>query len=258
VAVAIKQVPPGLEGGTDPKNGFVLRAGPGRLNPNDGPAIELALRLKDSHGAMVDLFSMGPPQAERTLKEAMSLGADRAFLVTDPLLAGSDSLATSRALVAAMELEGPYGLVVCGLATTDGGTGQVGPEMAALMGRAFAGRVSEAISLKGQELTVRQIYQNEILVARLALPAVITVLRESLTPRLPSVKARLWPRLVTRITLGDLADDRPNAALLFGERGSPTKILRAHKPKAPERVLARLTPAMAASTIIDMARKAKP
>ena len=261
VAVAIKQVPPSQGGATDPLKGFVLRTGPGRLNPHDGPAIEMALMLKDRYGALVDLFSMGPVQAETALKEALSLGPDRAFHLTDPLLAGADSLATARTLIRAMDLEGPYDIIVSGLMTSDGGTGQVGPAMAALMDFPFAGRVSEIVSLEDGALTVEQLYRDELLETRLNLPCLVTVHPDGFTPRLPTVRARLHPRLVNRLTASDLIAPNPDKATaqaaLFGERGSPTKILRTHKPKANDKVLARPTPPVAASVIIEAALKAK-
>jgi electron transfer flavoprotein beta subunit len=260
IAVAVKQVPSGQGGATDPRKGFVLRTGPGRLNPFDGPALEMALRLKDGHGALVDLFSMGPPQAEKTLKEALSLGADQAFHLCDPLLSGSDSLATARALVRAMGLEGPYDLVACGLASTDGGTGQVGPAMASLMGRPFVGRLEMVLGLEGRTLSVSQLYEDERIESRVPLPAVVAVLRENHTPRLPTVRARLRPRLITRLTVADLAgpgDDGDWAAPLFGEQGSPTRILRTRRPKPPDKVLARPSPAEAAAAILEAALAAK-
>jgi electron transfer flavoprotein beta subunit len=264
---------------SDPLKGYVLRTGPGRLNPPDAAALELALRLKDEFGARVDLFSMGPSQAEEVLREALSLGADRAFHLCDPLLAGSDSLATARALVRALDLEGPHDLILCGPVTTDGGTGQVGPAMAALMDFPFLGRVWELLSLEDRLLRVRQLYRDELLETKLTLPCVISVLGEKFVPRLPSVRARLRPRLVNRLTLEDLTREAPKKgpgpkgpspkgpnlkgaklpgpADYFGESGSPTKILKSHKPKGPDKVLARPTPAAAAQVIIDAAKKAK-
>ncbi|MDR1677450.1 MAG: electron transfer flavoprotein subunit beta/FixA family protein [Deltaproteobacteria bacterium] len=257
IAVAIKQVPPGLGGTTDAEKGYVLRTSPGRLNPFDAPALELALRLKDKYRVKVDLFSMGPLQAEKTLKEAMSLGPDRAFHLCDPAFSGSDSLATSRTLIRAMDLEGPYDLIICGLATTDGGTGQVGPGLAALLQCPFVGRISEVISLETPFLKVKQLYSDELLETQVTLPVVVSVIREGFTLRLPSVKARLKPRLITKLTLADLIGDDTQEAAYFGEKGSPTKILKTKKPDQPQKILARPRPASAASVIIEAARKAK-
>jgi electron transfer flavoprotein beta subunit len=205
LAVCLKQVPSGQSGETDPRKGFVLRSGPGRLNPFDGSAIELAMSLKDRFGASVDLISMGPKQAEQTLLEALCLGPDRAFLISDPALVGSDSLATARALALTLSLLGPYDLVVCGLTTIDGGTSQVPPSLSRLLGWPFAGRLCKVVGLNEKELHFQQRYQDELLEATLPLPGVVSTLRESFTPRLPSIKAKLAPKKVTVLSALDLA-----------------------------------------------------
>ena len=132
IAVMIKQVPDFLEAKTDGRSGLVIRSG-GDLNLHDGPALELALRLKEKRGAKVDLYSMGPPSAAGTVRKALRLGADRGFHIQDPLLAGSDTFVTASVLAAALRLHGPYDLITLGLSTSDGGTGQVGPELACLL-----------------------------------------------------------------------------------------------------------------------------
>ena len=101
IVVCVKQVPDTNEVKIDPKTGTLIREGvPSIMNPDDKNALEEALRIKDAQGATVTVVSMGPPQAEKALREALGMGADRAILVADRAFAGADTLATSRALAA--------------------------------------------------------------------------------------------------------------------------------------------------------------
>lgn len=111
------------------------------LNPFDRPALEAALQLKESTGAMLTVLSMGPPVAGAALAEARALGADRAVLLSDPALAGSDTLVTARVLAAAASRLAPYDFILFGVRTADSDTGQVGPQTASLLGLPFVGGV---------------------------------------------------------------------------------------------------------------------
>ena len=130
----VKQVPDSLEVrmGSDLtlEREFVAQV----LNPADESAVELALRLRDAHGGEVTALSMGPARAEGTLRELISRGVDHAALLCDPACAGSDTLATARALSAAAKALGPFDLLLFGRRAADGETGQVGAMTAALLG----------------------------------------------------------------------------------------------------------------------------
>ena len=130
IVVCIKQVPDTTEIKIDPVKGTLIRDGvPSIMNPDDKGGLELALRMKDNYGANVTVITMGPPQAELILREALAMGADRAILLTDRKFAGADTLATSYALAGAMKTM-DYDLIIAGRQAIDGDTAQVGPEMA--------------------------------------------------------------------------------------------------------------------------------
>ena len=135
IVVCIKQVPDTAEVKINPETNTLIRDGVENImNPFDRQALETALILKDTSGAKVTVVSMGPPQATDILKEAIAMGADDAVLISDRALAGSDTLATSVALAAAVRKVGECDLVLCGKQAIDGDTAQVGPEMAEHLG----------------------------------------------------------------------------------------------------------------------------
>ena len=134
IAVCIKQVPVVSMLKFDNETRRVVREGvPNEVNPYDVLALALATRLSREHGAEVVALTMGPPQASDALVQALAMGADRAVHLNDRAFAGSDTLATSRALALALERERPD-LIICGRNSTDAETGQVGPEVAEMLG----------------------------------------------------------------------------------------------------------------------------
>jgi len=125
--VCIKQVPDTTEVKIDPETGTLIREGvPSIINPFDTYAIEEALLLRERFGGRVTVISMGPPQAEDALREAIAMGADEAILLSDRAFAGADTLATAYTLAEAIKRIGDYDLVICGRQAIDGDTGQVG------------------------------------------------------------------------------------------------------------------------------------
>lgn len=130
IVVCIKQVPDTTEIKINPVTGTLIRDGvPSIMNPDDKGGLEMALRLKDTYGAEVTVITMGPPQADLVLREALAMGADKAILLTDRKFAGADTLATSNALAGAIRtLE--WDLIVTGRQAIDGDTAQVGPQIA--------------------------------------------------------------------------------------------------------------------------------
>ena len=130
--VCVKQVPNTTEIKIDPVTNTLVREGvESILNPFDAYAIEEAVRLKEQHGGHITVISMGPPQAEPTLREAVSLGADEIILLSDRAFAGADTLATSLTLAAAIKKVGDFDLILVGQQAIDGDTAQVGPGIAA-------------------------------------------------------------------------------------------------------------------------------
>jgi electron transfer flavoprotein beta subunit len=130
IVVCIKQVPDTTEVKINPQTGTLIREGvPSIMNPDDKGGLELALQLKDQYNAHVTVITMGLPQAEDILREALAMGVDRAILLTDRKLGGADTLATSNALAGALRnIE--YDLIITGRQAIDGDTAQVGPQIA--------------------------------------------------------------------------------------------------------------------------------
>jgi electron transfer flavoprotein beta subunit len=128
IIVCIKQVPDAKDVRLDPKTNTMAREGvESIMNPFDRHAVEEGVRLKEQHGGSVTVLSMGPPQAEAVLREAVSCGADEAVLVSDRAFAGADTWATTYTLGKAIEKIGPFDLILCGKQAIDGDTAQVGP-----------------------------------------------------------------------------------------------------------------------------------
>jgi len=147
------------------------------------------VRLKERFGGKVTAISMGPPQADKMLREAISLGADQVVLLSDREFAGSDTLATSYTLSRAVTKIKEFDLVICGRQTIDGDTGQTGPEMAEMLGLPFVAYVSKVEDASNGTLRVQRLVDEGHEVIALPLPAVITVTKEINVPRLPSLRA---------------------------------------------------------------------
>lgn len=194
IFVCIKQVPGVSEVKIDPKTNTLVREGiPSIINPHDKNAIELALSIKEKHGAEVIALSMGPSQAEEILREALAMGADRAFLLTDKAFAGADTLATSYTLSQAikkileeLKKDEKY-IVICGSQAIDGDTGQVGPELAEELDIPQITYVQK-FQIKGDKVIVERVFRTEeVVVIETDLPVLISVLSEINTPRYPTM-----------------------------------------------------------------------
>jgi len=128
IIVCIKQVPETTEVRINPETNTLMREGvKSIINPFDMYAIEEAIRLKEKFGGKVSIVTMGPPQAEAALREAISMGADEGFLVCGREFAGSDTWATSYTLAGGIRKIGGFDLIICGKQASDGDTAQVGP-----------------------------------------------------------------------------------------------------------------------------------
>ena len=131
IIVCLKQVPDTNEVKINQETGTLIRDGvPSIINPDDKNGLEEALKLKDLHGGKVTVVSMGPPQAKEALREAVAMGADEVYLISDRAFGGSDTWATATIISAAIEKIGNYDLIICGRQAIDGDTAQVGPEIA--------------------------------------------------------------------------------------------------------------------------------
>jgi electron transfer flavoprotein beta subunit len=198
------------------------------LNPFDRPALELALQMAEQRGDTVTALSMGPPNAEEALYEARALGAHKAVLLCDPALAGADTLATAKALAAAVK-KLDCSLLLFGTRTADSDTGQVGPQVATLLDWPFVGSAMQ-IETEGDSCTARRNCDgfNETLQAQL--PVAISVHPKAATPRdtaLGGIEASFGSGQVTRFSLDDLGLS-PD---IVGATGSGTETLSMKKVK---------------------------
>ena len=182
IVVCIKQVPDTTEVRIDPVKGTLIRDGiPSIMNPDDKAGLEAALRLKDKYGAHVSVLTMGPGQADDILREAMAMGADEAYLVTDRAFGGADTWATSCTLAAAVsKLE--YDLIITGRQAIDGDTAQVGPEMAEHLGLPNISYAQE-LEIDGDDVVVLRQYEDRDHRVRVKMPALVTALSELNEPR---------------------------------------------------------------------------
>ena len=223
IVVCIKQVPNTTEIKIDPVTNTLKRDGvPSIINPDDKTALEAALQLKEQYGAQVTVLSMGPMQAEKALREALAMGADEAFLITDRAFGGSDTLATSTIIAAAVKKLG-YDLVFCGRQAIDGDTAQVGPQIAEHLDIPQITYAADiAYNADSNTLTVKRQFEDRYQTLEVSGPCLITVLSTMAKPRYMNV----WDivdqdaKEVGRITNEDLQLDKAN----IGLGGSPTKV----------------------------------
>ncbi len=221
IVVCAKQVPDTNEVKIDPATGTLIRKGvPSIINPDDKNAIEEALRMKDSMGAHVTVVSMGPPQAEEALREALAMGVDEAILVSDRVFAGADTLATSHALAGTIRtLE--YDIILAGRQAIDGDTAQVGPEIAEHLGIPQVTYVEE-VNVEGDRLRVRRALEDGYELLEVNMPCLLTAIDTLNKPRYMNMKDifNTFKKEVRVLTADDIDVDRS----LLGLSGSPTKV----------------------------------
>lgn len=222
IVVCIKQVPNTNEVKLDPVTGTLIREGvPSIINPDDKAGLEAALRLKDETDAHVTVLSMGPPQADAALREALAMGADEAVLVTDRAFGGADTLATSTTIAAALKTM-DYDLILTGRQAIDGDTAQVGPQIAEHLGIPNIS-YAEEIKLDGDTVTVKRQYEDRYHIVKAKLPCLITALSELNKPRYMTpggIFDAYREQQVKILTRADLTVD--DAAI--GLKGSPTRV----------------------------------
>ncbi len=182
IIVCMKQVPDTTEVRINPETGTLMREGvPSIMNPDDKAALEAALRMKDETGATVVGLSMGPKQAEDILREALAMGADECYLLTDRAFGGADTWATSSTLAAAIKQIG-CDLILTGRQAIDGDTAQVGPGIAEHLGLPNLS-YAEEINIDGNDIIVKQQFDDSVYTVRATMPGLVTVLSELNEPR---------------------------------------------------------------------------
>lgn len=235
IVVCIKQVPDSAQIRVHPVHNTIMRQGvPAIINPYDLFALEEALRLKDRYGGRVTVLCMGPSQADAALRKTLSFGADDAILVSDRAFAGSDTLATSYALAAAIkqiQRDMPVDLVFAGKQTIDGDTAQVGPGIAKRLGLQLLTYVAKiaALDLEQREITVHRRAEGGVQVLKTALPCLVTVLEGINEMRFATMDdmfraarhpLKIWDKVAAGIE--DLSK--------IGLKGSPTVVSKVFAP----------------------------
>ncbi len=229
IVVCIKQVPATNDAKIDPETKRIIREGSkAMVNPFDLYAIEEAVAIKERAGGEVIALSMGPEKAKNALIEALSLGVDRAVLLSDRAFGGSDTWATSYALAKAVEAIGDVDLVICGKQAVDGDTAQVGAGIASQLDMLQAANVWKVEKIDPDAITVKRMNERGWDIVRLRYPALLTVIKDINVPRIPTLRAARAARKA-EITVWKPED--VNAELdKIGLKSSPTQVVKTAPP----------------------------
>jgi electron transfer flavoprotein beta subunit len=224
IVVCVKAVP-------DPKEADKIRIDPETktlvrdnidlaMNPLDKHALEAALQLKKKHGSIITILSMGPPVAAKIVKECMALGADHGILLSDRAFGGADAFATAYTLAKGIEILGEFDAIFCGMASSDGATEWVGPQIATFLNVPVVTMVHEIQDDDDDTWLVKAAWENGYRMVEVKLPAVFTVARELNEPKKLSfsgiIKAR--KKEITAWGIAELGV----AEETVGQKGSPT------------------------------------
>lgn len=226
IIVCIKQVPD-TKGGVQFNPDGTLNRGAMLtiMNPDDKAGLEAALRLKDQYGAEVTVLTMGLPKAEDVLREAIAMGADNGILVTDRVLGGADTWATSTTIAGAIRNIEDYDIIITGRQAIDGDTAQVGPQIAEHLGIPVIS-YAEGIEVDGDSVIVKRQYEDRHHMLKAKMPVLITALSELNNPRYmtPGGIFDACDAEITTWGRKDLVDVNDGD---LGLMGSPTKIAKA-------------------------------
>lgn len=228
IIVCIKQVPDTAEIKINPETNTLMREGvPSIINPYDLNALEAAIQIREQLGGKVVVLTMGPPQAETSLREAISMGADEGVLLSDRAFAGADTWATSYTLARAIEKLGAD-IVFCGKQAIDGDTAQVGPETAEFLDIPHISYVRKIEEVKDAYIRVERLMDEGYDIVESSLPVLLTVVRELNEPRMPSLKGKMAAKKAEIKTMG-MADIEADENSL-GLKGSPTQVKNIFAP----------------------------
>jgi len=234
VIVCIKQVPKAQELQVDPVTQTLKRVGvPSEINPPDANALEMALLLKDRHEAEVIVLSMGPTSFDESLERAVAMGADRAVLLTDRILGGSDTVPTAYALSETIAKIGGYDLILCGEETTDASTGHVGPGIAGHLDAPQITYISELQIVDGK-VRARRTAEDGTEWWETTLPCLVTVNFGCNTPREPTLTGKIRVKrggVITHWSCAEVGIDPKKVGLI----NSPTIVAKVDTVKLPPR-----------------------
>jgi electron transfer flavoprotein alpha/beta subunit len=263
IVVCIKQTPATSNIQIDPATGTLKREGmAAAINPFDEYAIEEGVSIKERlPGSTVSVITMGPPQAEEALRDAIARGCDQAFHVTSRAFAGADTYATSYTLFKGIQKivkeKGPVHLVICGKQTNDGDTGHVGPGIGAWLDWPDAAYVKKVEAVDDKRVVIHRMMEDGTDVLELELPAVLSVVKEINTPRVPSLKGKMAAKkaVIPKWNETDLECEKSK----IGLGGSPTIVAKSFNP--PPRkggvLLDGATPQEKAKKLVDKLQEMK-
>lgn len=238
IIICIKQVPQTTEIKVNPETNTLIREGvETAINPFDTYAIEEGVSLKErlmSEGKIngdieVVTITMGPPQAESILRESISLGADKAILLSDRAFAGADTWATALTLKSAIKKIENWRLIILGKQTLDGDTGQVGPELAHMLNIPFIGYASEVKEIDKNKIVIKRLMEDRYETFEMKIPLAFSVGKDINIPRVPSLRGKLKAKNEQIPTWGlkDLGIDEN----LVGLSGSYTQVIKIFTPQ---------------------------
>jgi electron transfer flavoprotein beta subunit len=223
-------VPDTAEVRINPETNTLIREGvPSIINPYDLHAVEAALQVREKVGGKVTVITMGPPQAEEALREAISMGVDEVRLISDRAFAGSDTWATSYTLSRAIEKLG-FDIILCGKQAIDGDTAQVGPEIAEFLNIPHIAYVKKVEDISAHSVKVHRLMDDGYDVVESSVPVLLTVVKEINTPRLPSLKGKMAAKkaVITKMDAQAIGAEEGN----LGLKGSPTQVKNIFAPQS--------------------------
>lgn len=229
IVICIKQVPDTTQIKIDPETNTLIREGvESIINPFDTYAIEEGVRLKEKLGGKTTVITMGPPQAEAALREAISLGCDEAVLISDRAFAGSDTLATGYTLAMSIKKLGDVDIIICGKQASDGDTAQVGPGIATQLDIPQVTYVKKIEEIKDGSMIAERMTEEGYEIIKTSIPCLITVVKEINEPRIPSLKGKMKAKKaeITNWKAIDIDVDE----IRLGLTGSPTWVSKIFTP----------------------------
>jgi electron transfer flavoprotein beta subunit len=232
IIVTIKQVPSTPSVSIDSHTGTMNRAGvPSIMNPADKHALEAGLQLKTmlNEATTITALSMGPPQADVVLREALAMGADRAVLLCDAVFAGADTLATAYTLSRAIRRLRDFDIILCGNHSMDGETGQVGPQLAGFLDLPQVTHADSIAWGRERRLTIRSRFDCQHRIVDVPPPVLITVSKSINTPRYKTMNGvlRAFRDKTVKVWSQNDLDLNP---MRIGINGSPTRVQRVFRP----------------------------
>ena len=229
IIVCIKQVPNTTHVQIDANTARLKREGvESIINPYDEYAIEEGVRLKEKFGGKVTVITMGPQQAEFSLREAIARGADEAVLVSDKAFGGSDTLATSYTLSSAIKTIGEYDIIICGKQASDGDTAQIGPSTAEMLGIPHISCVKKIEVVDDHSIKVQRMMEDGYDLIESSFPVLFTVVKEINIPRVPSLKGKMAAKkaVIKTFNVDSIGVDTKR----IGLSGSPTQVVKIFNP----------------------------